>query len=312
MEMIFNELSLLPLAESREIAQERIELFLRTIRSACQKGISRQLRTQKEIRNATLAPGYTWRDWQQDTKVSREQRQYFLALATKNPLLDGLDELQKKECEYEFFHANQPAFGLGVAYLSDELAVSLLSEDRWDAHWLDLDIRQLVEDGDIHAFHARIPHASRPDHLEFHDREVIQPRLRSAISSGADLWNQASVLFPSLLFCAAVAKQIRDLPREALGPILRGLFCLERYCQAWQQGGFNQSALGCASTSESEGTKGQFAAERTFVCPDGKTRLFLYHVKPGQPWRIHYDPSPGPGKLYIGYVGKHLPTVRHH
>ncbi|GAB0058711.1 hypothetical protein SIID45300_03066 [Candidatus Magnetaquicoccaceae bacterium FCR-1] len=312
MELIFNELSLLPLAVSPENAREKIEQFLKTVRSACQKGVSRQLRTQEEIRNVTLAPEYTWRDWQRDTKVPREQRQYFLGLATRSPLLDGLDELRKKEPEFEFHHADQPAFGLGVAYLSHNLAVSLLSEERWDGQWVDLDVKQLGDDSEIHPFHTRIPHASRPDHIEFHDREVIQPRLRGDITSGTDLWNQASVLFPSLLFCTAVENQMHDLPREALGPILRGLFCLERYCQRWHQGGFNQSALGCASTSESEGTKGQFAAERTFVCPDGKTRLFLYHVKPGQPWRIHYEPSVGPGKMFIGYVGKHLPTVRHH
>jgi hypothetical protein len=52
-----------------------------------------------------------------------------------------------------------------------------------------------------------------------------------------------------------------------------------------------------------------YGAERTFTSLDGTRRVFDWHVKVGH-WRIHFDPDVGPGKLLIGYVGKHLRTKK--
>ncbi|MEO5346744.1 MAG: hypothetical protein H7834_10260 [Magnetococcus sp. YQC-9] len=312
MDLIFNERSLTPLAEGREIARKRVQGFLETVRTAFQKGINRQLRTKDAFLNDMLASGYTWRDWQKDSDVPRELRHYFLGISTRAPFLVGLEALEEKKPEFEFFHKGQPCEGLGAAHLSDHFPVSLLSQKAWDVQLVDLEIRQLRDDGEIDAFMARLPHASRPEHLEFHYKDVIQERLGKTIGTGDDLWNHAGQYFPSLSFCAGVQGQMHNLPHEAIAPILRGLFCLEQFCQEWSTGGFDQNNLSCASSPESRGTKTQYAEERTFPCPDGLTRLFNYHVKLGHSWRIHYDPAPGPGKLYIGYVGRHLRTARYH
>ncbi|MEO5366503.1 MAG: hypothetical protein H7831_09140 [Magnetococcus sp. WYHC-3] len=311
MELFFNELSLNPIAHSRQEARERVSTLLETVRAACQAGILRQLRTQEGFKEAQLADGYTWWSWSQDSEVQRELRQYFKALATRSPFLDGLDDVLNITENFEFSCQNQPSAGLGAAFISNGLAVSLLSDHSWDADSVSIDIVEIVEDGNIREFFKDIPHASHLRHIDNSHRDWIRNGLALSVSSGIELWHKSATFFPSLVFCDAVQDQMSGLPTEALSPILRGLFCLENYCQGWTSGGFNQDLLGCASSPESGSTKQQYGQERTFLCPGGISRLFSYHVKPGQPWRIHYDPSIGPGKILVGYVGRHLRTARH-
>lgn len=310
-EMIFNELSLHPLAPSRDVAKERVKIFLETIQEAVKQGVSRQLRTQEAFKEALLADGYSWRCWLSDGKVPKELHQYFLSLATRSPYLDGLLNEQDRETGYEFFFADQPAEGLGVAFLTGNLSLSLSSDAKWAESLLELEIKELQEEGEILEFKQEIHHASKPEHVLVH-QGWIQNCLKMRVSDGVELWEKASVYFPSLIFCLEVQSQMQSLPKEAVSAILRGLMCLETYCKSWQTGNFNQSALGCSSTTESEPTLCEYAQERTFVCPEDKTIIFNYHVKLGKVWRICYDPSPGPGWMYVGYVGRHLRTVKYH
>ncbi|MCI0528399.1 MAG: hypothetical protein L0Y56_13245, partial [Nitrospira sp.] len=60
---------------------------------------------------------------------------------------------------------------------------------------------------------------------------------------------------------------------------------------------------------ESQATLQQFGRERTFRSPDGEERIFSWHVRltPGS-WRIYFFPEEA-GKMIVGYIGPHLPTV---
>ncbi|MBF0132556.1 MAG: hypothetical protein HQL75_08225 [Magnetococcales bacterium] len=309
--LILNELSLNPVAPNKEIARERVQSFLKTIRAACRAGIKRELRTQENFKECLIATGYTWRNWNQDSEVPKEERQYFLGMATRSPYLNGLGENQNESVGFEFTVNGVRAEGLGIAFITGGLAVSLLSEENWDSAGVEVGVSELIDDGTIREFSKIVPHASRDVHIDNIHRKWIHDRLAKSVFSGEELWKESSIFFPSLDFCPAVETQMAQLPKEALAPILRGLFCLETYCQGWTDGGFNQNSLGCASSTESKSTKATYGKERTFLCPNGVERVFSYHVKPGQSWRIYYDPDPGPGRMYIGYVGRHLPTTRH-
>jgi hypothetical protein len=53
-----------------------------------------------------------------------------------------------------------------------------------------------------------------------------------------------------------------------------------------------------------------YGAARTFVCPDGKKRLFSWHSKINyEKWRIHFIDAPAERRVLIGYVGRHLPLA---
>jgi len=99
------------------------------------------------------------------------------------------------------------------------------------------------------------------------------------------------------------------LPPSALPRIVSGLFSLNAFCAAWQNGGFAPEAIPCPVSPESEATLQKYPEERTFLCPDGTSRLFNWHAKVSS-WRIYFDPGLGLGRLLVGYVGKHLRTVK--
>ncbi|MEO5350952.1 MAG: hypothetical protein H7836_15115 [Magnetococcus sp. YQC-3] len=310
-ELVFNELSLLPVASDRHSARARVTAFLETIRYAFQNGITnRQLRTQEAFKDSLLAGEYSWWAWMNDRDVSREMRNYLKSLALKAPFLNGLAPLQDQALRCDFLYDGKKAEGLGVAFMSDSISVSLLSEAIWDQAFLSLQIQELQEDGAIQACEDFVRHASKPDHIDQHIA-WIQDVKRKSIASGIELWEERGSCFPSLVFCEAVQENMRDLPKGKIASFYRGLLCLEKYCQGWQSGGFNQDVLGCNSTPDGQTAINQFAGERTVTLPNGEEKTFSYHVKLGGVWRIYYDPSPGPGKLNIGYIGRHLKTKKY-
>ncbi len=205
----------------------------------------------------------------------------------------------------------EPAQGLGFAYLIDALAVSLLSEPRWNCSRLELEVRQLDENEDLIDERVEIVHASRSSHVQEHTN-CINKRIRSKVRDGLELWNRKDELLPSLEFCESVAKQLQSIRTGnlELQPVVKALFELEAYCKNRKTGAFSLEGYLIEASRESQPTLNKYAKQRTFRCLDGKERLFDWHVKLRLcNWRIHFFPDVGPGKIIIGYVGRHLPTV---
>ncbi len=153
----------------------------------------------------------------------------------------------------------------------------------------------------------RIHHASTRDHILKHVDWILH-RIQTTVSDGRVLWRNMSDFFPLLNCCTEVEEQMANLPKLALASITRGLFHLNAFCVGWQSGGFDANRVGCNVSPDSTPTLQQYAEEREFTCPDGQKRVFSWHVKAGK-WRIYFDPAPGVGHLFIGYVGGHLRTV---
>ncbi|NEP41694.1 MAG: hypothetical protein F6K35_21655 [Okeania sp. SIO2H7] len=67
--------------------------------------------------------------------------------------------------------------GLTFALVSDALAVSLLSESKWDCSRLELHITYLDDNEELIEERVEIPHASRSVHLREHG-DWIKNRIR--------------------------------------------------------------------------------------------------------------------------------------
>ncbi|MBF0136113.1 MAG: hypothetical protein HQL65_07725 [Magnetococcales bacterium] len=283
---------------------------METLRSAFKYGVPRQLRTKEAFKDSLLAEKYSWWTWMNDPDVGKEEKQYLKALATRAPFLDGLPDAQEFADDCELFFDHHKAEGLKVAYLVDGLSVSLLSSSLWKSPSLPATLRELQENGSILERKVNIRHASLACHVENEHSHWIVSNLKESVANGAELLERFPTCFPSLALCDAVHEHMRNLPVHIVPTFFRGLRCLEEYCQSWKSGGFNLADLGCRSTSEGQTAKVKYGIERTYLCPDGIKRTFTYHVKLGNPWRIYYDPAPGPGKMYIGFVGRH-PRNKH-
>jgi hypothetical protein len=310
LEMVLNELSLRTPAADIPTAQQWMSDFLATIRTATAQGVKKVIRTQSGFQSTMLAPDYPVARWRNDNTVDREARLFFKTLISKAPFLaDVLDvKLEDNVDLSEFKHKGIQASGLGIAYLLEILALSVASEECWDFNRLELELRQLDENGELIDEIVEIVHASCSNHVEEH-AAWIQNRIRIGVINGSDLWNRREELFPNLEFCENVGKQMESLGtgNPMLQQVVKRLFELEEYCQRWTSGSFNPGSLPCKVSPESDSRLKQFRQELTFECPDGKKLIFSWHVRmtPGA-WRLHFSTELGPGKIIIGYIGSKI------
>ena len=67
------------------------------------------------------------------------------------------------------------------------------------------------------------------------------------------------------------------------------------------------SALDISVESTSTNNNSRKKQERLFKLPNGKTEYFDLHIKPKRNLRIYIFPDNNSLKIYIGYIGAHLP-----
>jgi hypothetical protein len=313
LEMVLNELSLIP-AENVHNARQWMTTLVHTVQAAVARKVSRVVRTQSAIFDVYLASDYPVRRWLNDREVDLEEQRYLLTLTTKTPFWDDVPGLYDRVLASEYRCEGRPALGLGVASLLDSLAVSLPSEQCWDSALLHVAAEFVVDDQDlsIEETSIAVPHASRAGHIDEH-HEWIESRLYGDVESGHDLWDRKSELFPRLTFCGSAMDQIRDLNWIMLKSVMRHLIDLERYCEGWQNGGFDPRDSIPHATPETDTTLARYGDERTFRCPDGTYRVFSWHVRlTPDAWRLHFFPGPQVGQIIVGYIGPKLPGVRCH
>ncbi len=308
LELVFNELSCEKPAPSVELARQHIESFVLTMVEATRRGVKRNIRSTCDLQQLELGPGYHWWDWRHDRLVRRELQQYFRSITTKYPALSDAPTIERELLGCDFFHKGRKAAGLGVAHRLDSLAVSLPSSDAWNCAAILIEIQELCN-GDIEQFSDNVRHACYANHVRNDHPDWIKQRLISLVKNGSELWDRSAEFFPKLMFCDAVASQMASLPAIALPSVMRGLFQLNQYAGEWVSGGFNERQVGCMVSPDSQSTMQQYAAERTFRCPDGQPYTFSWHAKVGF-WRIYFRWNDTNRQLLIGYVGPHLSTVK--
>ncbi|MCF2149481.1 hypothetical protein IQ276_024235 [Desmonostoc muscorum LEGE 12446] len=167
-------------------------------------------------------------------------------------------------------------------------------------------ITWLEDSENLNSDTVAVVHASSKEHVQEHIA-WIQERLKTGVSDGLDLWNRRGELFPSLLFCESVSKQIQSLGNGStmLRQILRKLFELENCCKTWTDGDFDLDILASKATPESDSRLQKLKDKLTFKCPDDVYRIFSLHLRMtgAGAWRLHFSTELGPGKIIIGYIG---------
>jgi hypothetical protein len=316
-ELVLNDLSCLPLAENESGAHARMLDLVRTAQQATVAGAKSMLRTHDDLNSLELAPGYTYTQWLYDPAVKRRHRdeyRFLLTLSTKAPYLaehQQQAQLEDQAGRSDFSCQTRPATGLGMAFIVDGLALSFPSDPEWDSPRIDLHHTFINDAGELEEADVSVMHASTGAHIKIHT-SIIKERKQRSVRDGKEAWQRRKELFPQLEFCEDVRPQLEDLhPNHPVRQfVMNHLWELQRYAQGWKDGPFNSKEITCKHSVESSSTLGQYAAQRTFRCPDGTTRLFSWHTKINTPaWRIHFYPDPETHAIIIGYIGKHLSTV---
>ncbi|MCY4118043.1 MAG: hypothetical protein OXF55_14240 [Caldilineaceae bacterium] len=316
--LVFNELSLRRPAPDIYTAQGWMTDLVRALKVAADHEVT-VLRMPQSFGSLLLSRNYPMNKWFDDHGVSPDERAFVLTYATQYELIRPPDEdlrgdnahmarklLFEARCEGEI------AEGLGLAFLLNGLAISVLSERRWDTPWLALDCDEVdQETGEFEVSREQLRHVSSHWHISSDHVTWIADQFRARVRTGFELLHLASKRFPNLEFCDDAKKQIQALTESSmhLPRVRERLLELGRLSNEWESGNFDYRKIH-NSSDESPSTMGKFGSQRIFVCPDGRSRTFRWHLK-GLPlkWRIHICADPARRKLIVGYVGRHLDTA---
>ncbi len=315
LEFVLNELSCRDAALDIPTARQRMLGLSETMRAARPAGsraaVISALRTEQLFLSSDLGPDYPFLKWRNDPSVELELRRYVGSLASKGPFIDDWKPELSAGSDVDFLFGGVPVRGLALALCEDQLAVSLLSSEQWDAEMIELTVDTLAGDGALASEIASVRHASRAAHLQSH-LDWVATRLQEGVENGEALTDRVGALFPELEFCASALDQLRGLRSGTLfRQVMKKLRGFHEYCLNWEPGApFRPERLGFRATLESQPTLEQYGEPRTFLCPDGEWRLFSWHARlTPDSWRLHFRPEPTRQCFVVGYIGSHLPTV---
>lgn len=305
--MILNELSIVPVENGQEEFNGIMSRFL----SVCHKIMTDKKDTDfyctQELFLAEFAPGYMIYDWLKNPQVPRKEKDLFRKMANKRQLLDKSHFLDSEFIVELLSGRRVSAVGCLAAYEAEKYVVSMPTVSLWEQE----EIRGIYVSSEEEDKEAVVRNCCLPEHVDCLVAEERQKIFRM-VSSGKELWEKRESIYPHLLFCECVKKQLEE-PRNSLHikMIMKRLQILEDYFKDYN-GKFEKDKMGIGCREESESVKNndRLRSMRIFELPDKSEKFFSWHISfsGNFPGRIHFLPDAKKRVGIIGYVGKHLPT----
>ncbi len=320
MDCILNELSVQQVDSVAE-ANEVMTHFVLAVKAGQQMGLQRIRIPEavgQNLYSLPLAAHYTVGSWLTDERVDEVLRERFRLIIAYPPLLTTDEVAAPTLFNRSVFCLNEPAgkpeaIGFGVAYLSNRLLISLLTHPQWDTHQLTGWHWYLDDDGQEQTKQVTVPHVATNHHVDQHIG-WIQQQQKEGLQRSSEVWEKRAEFFPHLELCGDVQKQLKKVGMSShLSQIIDRLRVLDSFAARWERGVFDLAALqrttNLVATGESDSTMNLYSAQRRFKLPDGRRKLFEMHVKTGD-LRFHFYADNQAKKVYVGYIGSHLPTSK--
>ena len=273
---------------------------------------------------AELAPGYTVANWLSGTRrdPNRDLRNLLLRIASKNGLPEEVDEALRNRFHLSEFVLSQragdepgdrvEARGLGAAFVFAGIGVSLRSEDRWRRlriplrhTWLDEDCQE--QSDDVEALNL-----SEAVQIEALSKLLLERGRHELRGDPLMLADRKHECFPHLTFGLDVDSHLKILPHEILRIVVEKLATLDDASRAWRLNPTMTSPQLPQCNPDSQSTMQRFGDQRRFRNPKGIVTSYSLHAMVGSAYRIHLCVTHAPRGIEIGYIGRHLDTVRHH
>lgn len=317
--IIFNESSI-PFKNATDV-NNSFPIFIEILSEALNKGF-------KAIRVANFFIGWYQMQLTENMvvgdwlgKQSRNKRQRIKSLLSKtrnsyippeeNVLshrfaLSSFSLLGDKTCE-------TPA--LGACFLSKQLAISCNSDEKWNSHCLEITGCELLENEEFANISGKVRNCTSIGHLNFHIEKIKQERNDRLIEEG-NLWNNRTEIFPNLIFCGDTENQLTKLSisKHLYSQLYNVLRNLNDYCCSGKSYSISDlkesTSLDISDESITVKNNPKLMKQRKFRI-DGNFEFFGYHVKNfSETYRLHFFPKTSENKIYIGYFGSHLSTMR--
>ncbi|MBX4263765.1 hypothetical protein [Clostridium estertheticum] len=318
MQMVLNELSAVFPAYTKAIGKERIVNFLDTYKKMKNIIKNDSVILDKEYNSIKLANHYTIYDWRADSTVDEETKRLFRSFINKATPVDKINFNENKFDlnNSEFKCEDEQALGCLIAYETDNVVISFLSNEYWineiiEGQYLSLDENFEYDEPQK----VCVQNVSNEKNISIFERNnygILNFQEQFKIVSGRDLWNKREELFPNLIFCESVKNQLlNDTQLCHISQILKKLLILEKYFEAYD-GNFDKDAIPIKTTPESQATLERYETDHKFRTSDNKELIFSWHVRftGNYAGRIFFYPDNTTNKSYIGHIGKKLRTVK--
>lgn len=319
MDCIFNELSAQPVA-TIEDACGTLAHFVNAW-SAIQPFGMQRIRLPEDMGNGLyylkLAPDYSVGSWLNDERVEFNIRERFRQIVANPPLIseneiETLSLFQRSEFCLTEAGGKPVARGFGVAWLSNQLLISLLTHEQWHTHALNGWHWWIEDDGQERTAALEVKHFSTETHVKHHI-PWVQTIQQEHLKSSLEVWEKRYEFFPNLVLCGEVEGQLRKIGVSGfLNQIIERLRTLDAFAANWETGNFDLNAINQTTnlriSGESDSTMRLYSGRRRFQLPDKRRELFELHIKIGD-LRFHFFPDNSEKKIYVGYIGSHLPTA---
>lgn len=315
---VFNELSARKRADSWSEGRRRLDSMLRGIAGVMSGDPAELVSIGDQLWACELAVGYTVADWVGTAEP--ELRGLLLEIAEKTDFPVEAGSALRDRFHLSEFHLSAgvqserspEARGLGAAYLLDGIGASLPSEPRWTQTRLALRHLWLDDEGSDREDAVEVLNLAEATRVTEVSDALLRRSQHALVSDPPDLAARKNECFPHLRFGSAVDSQIKSLPAAHLRRVVLKLMVLDHACRKWRQDAAMRSPQLTDCRLESEPTMQQYGHLRIFPDHEGCNRTYEPHVSVGQQYRIHLRVVHRPRVIEIGYVGRHLPTVKYH
>lgn len=309
MDIFFNECSL-EVAPTITAACNNVDALVKTIVAARRPGM--RVIFGEEFLSVFVADGYSMGRWMEDRNVDIETRRLMKALLQKAPNLEAYFIEMSLGSLTEATVTDQPVKGLGAAAICGSPSLSFATHP-WTRDPIRVCLRRLDNDAELHEEFVDTTNLFSEDVARARE-EWLNKQMIQTFKTGEVLLEKAGLDFDNIEFTENAASQLRALRGgETVFPhVVRHILALGHRTLEWvESGGAFTAALDVRWSDESDATVGKYGAERTFTLRSGERRLFRLHTKIGpEAWRIYFCVAEDDSKVIVGYVGKHLSTVR--
>ncbi len=301
---VFNELSL-PLDVNT--VKEKFGIFFKLLTQLKNQNLN-QIRMSDNFKNYPILNDITFQQFlgqQKDKDFERRLKGWFInssIVEINTPIIQDNEgtQIETQQTNEYFYKDTATNGGLACCDIWNTIAISFDSSSEWDKDNVSIERNALDKNGNIAKTSVEIKHASKINHLQSHTIffNKLQHEINQSITK-ENLWNKKDEFFPQVIvFCPKVEQQIKTIDKTVFGraiSILRDIELKQKKI----------TDFNCSLESQSVGQNPKLKQHRMFTI-DGKQEFIENHIKslPSN-YRIYFLERGD--KIYIGYIGRHLP-----
>lgn len=300
--VVLNELSL-PVGQSVQEVKDNLKIFFELLRELPYN----QVRFHKPLYELEAIQGEKFKEFMnkdRDTKtiINRLFANKFQLI--KSPFLTD-EEITLNELDrFEYTFNEEKSEGFAIADMFETFAISFKSKGIWKDTNIIVEKNYLLDSGDIFKESISINNISEKKSLEFF-REILSSKLEDINIPKDEFWEKKGEIFKEKIkFCDEVEKQIEKIEIDVYNVFLEKLKKIEYNIKKYNE--YKISGEGEAVKSNHK-----LKALRMFYHEDlGNEKIYFdSHIKSFPNGHRMYLLEYG-DFIYIGYIGKHLPTKK--